>query len=184
MIVAFNGIKHSGKSTALEYLRDSCGFVEVSFARPLKDSVAALLGITVEEIEEWKNDPSCTITLTRPNGMRSSQTMREFLQWYGTQAHRDIPEFGRNVWVDMAEAKMDPDGLIVVGDCRFDNEAAVVHRCGGKVIRIVRDEVVTGDEHESEIGISPENIDLELDNNGTIEDLYDRLDLLMNGLVG
>jgi hypothetical protein len=183
MIIGLNGLKSSGKSTAADYLIASYGFVPVSFAQPLKDSVAALLGITLEEIEEWKNDPEARIIVQRPNGMRSSMDFRTFLQRYGTEAHRDIPEFGPCIWSDMADEKLQGPGNYVVADCRFVNECNVIHFNGGKVIRVLRDAAVTGDEHESEGALPPECIDAELDNNGRIEDLYDRLDLLMKGLI-
>lgn len=173
IILAFTGKLGSGKSTAAKYMVDEHGYEHFSFARALKKSFAALFGITVEEIEEWKNDPACTIMLTRPNGMRSSMTLREGLQRYGTESHRDI--FGSNFWVDFAMQNL-PDKA-VCDDCRFPNEAAAIRCWGGKIIEIRRDSVGDTGSHASEVGIGsdPDGV---IFNNGLVEDMYDFLDAL------
>ncbi len=183
MIIGFTGLKSSGKTTAADYLIAEYGFRAVSFAQPLKDSVCALFGIRSEQIEDMKNDPNSTVTLTFPNGMRATQSFRAFLQRYGTEAHRDIPEFGKNVWTDMAEDKLSDCDNIVIADVRFENEARVIHRCGGKIIRVSRSASLTGDIHESEAGLPLHLIDANLDNNGRVEDMLDRLDLLAAGVI-
>jgi hypothetical protein len=188
MIIGFNGLKHSGKTTAADYLVEEYGFEPVSFAQPMKDSIAALFGVTVEDLEEVKDSPLAHVTLFLPSVEEQPAgqvrlSIRQFMQRYGTEAHRMIPEFGLNVWSDMAEDKLSADKNLVVADCRFDNEAVVIHRCGGKIVKVVRDAVVSGDEHASETGLSPMNIDLFLSNNDRIDDLFDRLDLLVRGLV-
>ncbi len=183
MIIGFTGLKSSGKTTAADYLIAEYGFRAVSFAQPLKDSVCALFGIQRDQIEVMKNDPASTVTLTFPNGMRATQSFRSFIQRYGTEAHRDIPEFGRNVWTDMAVSKLEGHNNFVVADVRFENEAEVVRRAGGKIIRVSRSLSLTGDTHESEAGLPLHMIDANLDNNGRIEDMYDRLDLLAQGAI-
>jgi hypothetical protein len=189
MIIGFNGLKHSGKTTAADYLIEEYGFEPVSFARPMKDSMAAFLNVNKDHMEAVKDSPFATIVVFLPATddfpypVMQKLSMRVGMQRYGTEAHRLIPEFGLNVWSDMAEDKLSADKNLVVADCRFDNEAVVIHRCGGKIVKVVRDAVVSGDEHASEAGISPMNIDLFLSNNDRIDDLFDRLDLLVRGLV-
>lgn len=94
MLIGMTGLKGSGKDTAAAHLVAVHGFTRVAFADLLKESLAAFFGITMEEIEEWKNDDSCVIIFQRPNGMRSTMTLRQALQRYGTEAHREI--FGTN----------------------------------------------------------------------------------------
>jgi hypothetical protein len=187
MIIGFHGLKGSGKSTAADYLILKYGFREVSFAQPMKASMAAFLDVDPAHLEAVKNSPIAKISVFLPavedefEPFKIEHTVRQGYQRYGTEAHRLIPEFGMNVWTDMAESKFDGLDNCVVADCRFVNEAETVRACGGYVLHIIRDDVVVGDTHASEGLLPPENIDSELDNNGRIEDLYDRLDLLIHG---
>jgi hypothetical protein len=52
-VIAISGWKGSGKDLSAEYLVENHGFKRVSFADPLKDSVALEYGIT----REWLDDP-------------------------------------------------------------------------------------------------------------------------------
>lgn len=175
MLLGITGLKSSGKSTVADYLVLEHGYEIGSFALPLKQSVSALFGITLEEIEEWKNDPACTVTLTRPNGMRSSMTLREFLQRYGTEAHRHVPAMGLDFWVNLLGPSL--HDRMVVPDVRFENEARIIRERGGRIIRVERQEVAgSGDTHESEWGVQA---DATIVNDGSLEELYDFVDALV-----
>ena len=61
---------------------------------------------------------------------------------------------------------------VVITDVRFDNEAAWIHNRGGVVINIVRDQDdIKENKHSSEGGLKSDSIDLQIRNNGTIEDM-------------
>lgn len=66
---------------------------------------------------------------------------------------------------------------VVVPDCRFDNEADIVRENGGHVIHVCRElppgiEVVKG--HASEQGVSIKPGDLQIVNDGSLEDLRNK----------
>ena len=61
---------------------------------------------------------------------------------------------------------------VVITDVRFSNEAFWIHNRGGVVINIVRDQDdIKENKHSSEGGLKPDDIDLTIYNNGTIEDM-------------
>ena len=179
MILGLHGKMGSGKNEAAKRLAlIAPPVIEVSFARRLKESAAALLGCTVDDLEAWKNDPEMYLCVCDHVGpmMDESQTVRSFLQRYGTEAHRDI--FGQDFWLDAALPmrgthspaplrSVDTEyarALYVVTDVRFPNEAQRIRDLGGTVVRIIGPNEDTGN-HPSE---QPIECDYSIDN--TIRD--------------
>jgi hypothetical protein len=142
MLIGINGAAGSGKDTAYNLIKEIYSDTEkVSFAEKLKVSVSKLLNLDVELIEELKNNESVAMLWGFPSDKAYDSlynrmgewrlNMREFLQRYGTEAHRDI--FGDNFWVDMA-LPLDTDHagkILVVTDMRFPNEAERVKELSG-----------------------------------------------------
>lgn len=189
-MVGLNGFKSSGKDTVGAYLVEEHGFVRYSFADLLKESAAALFNITPEEWDEYKNDESVEVVLRRGQKHIDRQTARSFLQRYGTEAHRDV--FGGSFWIDavMEQINIAYGGFkvvrgkrvpargfnIVFTDARFENELRAIRSHGGKNIRILRPGLDGEDQHVSEAAAPDELIDIELVNDGSIEDLYTLID--------
>jgi hypothetical protein len=184
MIIGIAGAKHSGKNTLAEYISDHFegDFLvkEWSFAADLKRSAAKALGFEGEHEEVFFCDDlkeAGTITISfdneklAPNSFEGwSISGREFLQLYGTEAHRDI--FGPNFWVNNLFDKIyaDEDGQLIhtadtrprfdlITDVRFPNEADAIRSNDGKVIQIRRTEVERGDSHSSEKPLDTSLID-------------------------
>ena len=79
---------------------------------------------------------------------------------------------GMPCWCDVPERQLDR-GAIVVADVRFNNEADMVHRLGGIVVKVDRD-IPKEDTHISESGIDAMTCyDILIQNNGSLEDLYE-----------
>ena len=147
MIIGVHGRIGSGKDAFFERaerMHNQLGLPRpqrVSFADKLKDSACALLGITRDQMEEMKRDDTRGIKFVDSHliygEVEPDITMREFLQRYGTEAHRDI--FGDDFWVDAALPKdLEHDGsLYICTDTRFENEAARIRDLGGCIVRMV-----------------------------------------------
>jgi hypothetical protein len=195
---------HGGKDTAFDFLvnrfnGDYGPFQRVGFADKLKLSGMAALGLTQGSDED---------TIALANDLKENGVIavvcagygpadphiisgREFQQWYGTEAHRDI--FWREFWVDAllpqpsetfpgsdrwwenqsALKKSFPDvGTLVITDCRFPNEAQRVLGLGGEVWVIDADErlgPLPEDSHESEYPLPERLVTRHVDNNRTLE---------------
>lgn len=189
MLLGFAGGIGSGKDTALERVRalyPDQEVVQISFAAKLKESASTLFGLTPEFVEAEKRNPNCTITL-HVNGEEVGMvlTFRQFLQRYGTEAHRDV--FGDNFWVDAAlPLDFDHTGKIVcVTDARFANELQRVLDLGGENVFFESDSTEASSveaAHASETSIDPDLITHTLDNR-TRDDNYRSLDTQLAEII-
>lgn len=208
MIIGFCGNPNAGKDTAGAYLIKKYGFERKAFADPLKKSVAALFNIPFWEIDKFKGEDNVYVTIgykNQPTDPRhfdvegatsldgyvppyhmwspiSELTMRQFLQRYGTESHRDV--FWQDFWVDQA---LPVEGFyagrkVTLTDVRFDNEVERIHLLKGVVIRIER----PGTEISSSEHIAEQNqflnANVTIQNDRAIEDLYEQLDNLLTTL--
>jgi Deoxynucleotide monophosphate kinase len=187
MIIGLTGLKGSGKDTIAAHLVKEYGYERRAFADPLKKSVANLFDIPFHEVDQMKNDETLKVQLIRagnkplhgtfPLPIRSL-TFREFLQRYGTEAHRDVPEFGDDIWIDLTlPVKGYYEGRdIVVSDVRFENEARRIRYLKGVVVEVARPALVNQDPHRSETE-RPEP-DYTIFNHHTIEELYTGVEVM------
>ena len=166
LIIGFAGKARSGKDTAGAYLVDNYQFLRYSFAQPLKDATKIMFHLTDKQIEN-KEKPA------EPWG----RSPRELYQKVGTDIARNIDV---NVWVKGADIfrQDNPGRSIVITDVRFSNEAFWIREQGGIVVflesktRGIHEH--TG--HSSENGLTGEDVDLIMENDGTIEAFHEKLE--------
>ena len=102
-------------------------------------------------------------------------TPRKILQLLGTEAGREI--IHPNIWVNSLFADYTTDSNWVITDVRFPNEAQAIKDRGGIVIRIERPggESHCGGAHASETALDDYDFDIVINNDGTIEELIDKV---------
>ena len=191
MLIGVNGQLGSGKDAFCERAQHlaASGAIETpgpverrAFADKLKQSVAALFGITLDFMEKAKRDETTLVQIrelrfgiSRVTGLRwtrhipgferivVSQTMRVTLQRKGTEAGRDI--FGDDFWIDQCVPEdLDHEGkVVIVTDARFPNEAERIKAAGGFMVRVSAGDL-NGDPHPSEQVLDSSLISLEVDN--------------------
>lgn len=227
VLIGLNGEAESGKDTGFDFIKEwgeknNKVAKRDAFADRLKISAAAALGwepeldIGLDPIEFCnllKNDGSVIQVIVEPPldaddlSVTYEISGREYLQFYGTEAHRDV--FANDFWVDAvlptgeactARGDFYPewhenfkDGdlgyeqyvadLCVVTDVRFPNEAERVKELGGVVWKIDREVPGAGD-HPSEQTLDPELIDLIIDNNGGLDDYQMMIEIALEHLLG
>lgn len=190
MIIGLCGKKGSGKDTAAQYLVDNYGYQRIGFADSLKESLANLFDIPIELIDDWK-EPSeqAQVRLASRAGIHINLSWREFLQRYGTEAHRDV--FGESFWVEQVLPYYSDEGKyvhlakqkLVISDVRFPNEAARINTYGGFLVEIVRPSLDNiADPHRSEQKLK-EDFEL-LNQEDNMRNLYTALDEFMETQVG
>ena len=156
--IAFTGKAGVGKTTAAEYFMWKYGFIKYSFAGAVKGIAGTL----------W------------PEAFKGGAKPRKLLQAFGMC----VCTVDKDVWVNYVlrqihslPSKVD----IVIDDCRFLNEADLLHRQGFIVVRILgpqRVEIV-GDEanHVSETEQAAIIPDFELENyKEGVASLHDAID--------
>ena len=204
-IIGVCGFIGSGKDTIADYLVNLHHFRRESFANTLKDAVSAVFGwdrIMLEgrtkQAREWREqvDPWWAQRLGIPH-----LTPRWILQNWGTEVCRK--NFHDDIWIASLENKLRAStDNIVISDCRFPNEIAAIKKAGGRVVRVVRGAepewyqlavsrncgpngnsswALSGRKleqlgiHASETAWVGTKFDAVLDNNGTLEDLYQQV---------
>lgn len=208
MIIGFVGFIGSGKDTAADYLVNFHGFRRDSFANTLKDAVAAVFGwdrVLLEgrtkEAREWREQRDEWWS----NRLGKDITPRHILQYWGTEVCRQ--GFHDDIWIASLENKMRKTGdNIVISDVRFPNEIKAIKSAGGQVVRVIRGadpewyqdawNVNQGPTnmtwavskmrmeqrgiHASETAWIGKGIDLEIDNNGSIDQLFAQIKNLVS----
>lgn len=179
-VIGLHGGLESGKDTAFSMIEKVAQrpVKRDAFADRLKQSAAAALGYKGDDpiafCNELKEVGQITIELY-PGDIYKIVTGREYLQWYGTEAHRQV--FDPDFWIkavlpDEGRDDLEQDTLLVITDVRFPNEAEAVRRVGGEVWEVDASKRKPRDEsHASEKRLPDGLIDYVLDNNGTLEDL-------------
>ena len=205
MIIGVCGFIGSGKDTVADYLVNLHHFRRESFANTLKDAVSAVFGWDrtmlegrTKQAREWREqvDAWWAERLGIPH-----LTPRWILQNWGTEVCRK--NFHDDIWIASLENKLRAStDDIVISDCRFPNEIAAIKKAGGRVVRVVRGAepewyqlavsrnrgpngnsswALSGRKleqlgiHASETAWVGTRFDAVLDNNGTLEDLYQQV---------
>jgi hypothetical protein len=205
MIIGICGFIGSGKDTIADYLVNLHHFRRESFANTLKDAVAAVFGWDrmmlegrTKQAREWREqvDLWWAERLGIPH-----LTPRWILQNWGTEVCRK--GFHDDIWIASLENKLRAStDDIVISDCRFPNEIRAIKNAGGRVVRVVRgaepewyEAAIMANRgpggnlswavsrrqlelqgiHESETAWAGTEFDVIIDNNGTLEDLYQQV---------
>jgi hypothetical protein len=168
-IIQLLGQARSGKDWTAEQLKtyfESQGkSVEVmSYAAPMKRIAATLFGISLEQLDEYKNNSErFKINLIDyTNGEHGFDTnFREFLQRLGNDTIKPI--FGDDVWAKLAKAHISKSkaDIVIMSDCRFSVE---LNEIGGTTVRIVNNSLPPPMNHSSEHELLHVSTNAELNN--------------------
>lgn len=185
----------------LDMIGELSGWEVMKFAGKLKTIASILTGIPVQKFEdqafkktnlgsEW-DAPIAGEDWRNGEPVKVSMSVREFLQKLGTDGLRD--NLHTNVWVNALFADYipthhdhAPNGFEypnwIITDCRFENEAQAVLDHGGIIIRVNRPGVEAVNAHPSETSLDNWEFTHTLLNDGTIEDLYQKVSSLLQTL--
>lgn len=183
-LIGLVGYAGTGKDTVRQLLESEHGFTGLAFADPMRTMLRALFtanGLDEKYIDErdHKEAPIEDLLTDQP------VTYRQMAQTLGT-------EWGRNLssdfWLQIAGAhiahrRQRGERLFVISDVRFVNEARWVKDAGGELWRIHRPDVLPVRPHASEAEIEHIECDRLIDNSGSLDDLWTRVDSVMGGVV-
>jgi hypothetical protein len=207
MIIGIVGFIGAGKDTIADYLVNLHGFRRESFANSLKDAVSQVFGWDRTMLEgrtkqsrEWREQRDEWWS----QRLGIEITPRWILQYWGTDVLRK--NFHDSIWIASLENKLrNSRDDIVISDCRFPNEIQSIKRAGGLVVRVVRgpepkwyDHAVNFNSgptavgwsigkttldrlkvHPSEYSWVGTKFDTVLDNNASLDHLYDQVKSLV-----
>jgi hypothetical protein len=146
MIIGLCGFKGSGKTTLAKLMAPT--FTRQPFAEPLYKMLETLLihqGATRSEI-----DYLFTTGKEESTPYLNGKSPRQALQTLGTEWGRN--HIAKTIWLDVWKRKLATQSTsIVVDDVRFLNEAEMLRRHGGIIIKIERPGVELDPQHISEL---------------------------------
>lgn len=200
MIIGVIGYIGSGKNASADILVNQFGFKKESFAKSLKDAAAIIFGWDRQMLEG--DTPESRLWREQEDKYWSKQlgwtvTPRAVLQKLGTEAGREV--FGYSLWTASTMRRMEQDpGDYVITDVRFPNEAEALKAAGGLLVRVTRDtpqwadhlknvmqtmyidvpewmEHFYPDVHASEWNIALLDHDVEVFNDGSLQDLEEKI---------
>ena len=165
-VILVSGYKRSGKDFVSTILNSELeNSISYSLATPLKDIVATTLGISLDELDLFKNNPEYySVVFMFKDKMFGSSDFRKILQKFGTEATKKW--FGDPVWTDLFIAQDFKEDYIIISDWRFRTEVEEFSKVYDNVItiRINDDNIVNTDMHPSETALDGFDYDYVIDN--------------------
>lgn len=173
MIIAFSGRIGSGKSELAKICQNK-GFEKLYFALPLKQLVANLIHVGIEDINPLKNvEKKYKFTKkdyiylanetnipfeTIRDEMKNVKfnTVRQLLQFIGTDL---IRKYNPNWHVNKIKTMIDKNKNYVFDDVRFPNELKLIKELGGDCWFIIRPTINNVSNHISEISLTWKDFD-------------------------
>ena len=187
MLLGICGLIGSGKDTVAEQLVKHHGFKRDSFAKSLKDAVSSMFNWDRKMLEgdtassrHWREQPDAFWS----ERFGKPITPRWVLQYFGTEVMRQ--GMYDAIWVDSVIGRYKGENT-VISDTRFINEIKTIKAHGGKIMLVKRGELPTREEmqkqgaHQSEWDWIGSDFDYVIENNGTKEELFDKVAELIIG---
>lgn len=185
ILIGLHGLAGSGKDSVGHYLEDVYQFERAALAKPIKDAACVLFDLTPEHFEDRGLKETVIPWL--------GKSPRQIAQLLGTEFGRRY--LGSDIWIKVAKQRLDAwrsefleqtfHSLcgFVVTDIRYDDEAEWIRSEGGAVWHIHRPGLAPVSSHSSENGISLTHGDMMIENSGTLYDLYDKVDFLIDATL-
>lgn len=173
MIIGLSGYAGSGKDTVAKILVDEHGFQRRAFADKIRDMLY--------EMNPMAGGEPIQIRVDSDGWEKAKQhpEVRRLLQKLGVSARNHI---GQNVWVNSVIRTMPANNPYVISDVRFKNEVDALIALGGEVWRIERPGVGPINNHVSESELKDYTFDKLIINDGTLEDLRNKVIGILNDI--
>ncbi len=194
-IVGIGGKLASGKDAISDHLVEAYGWVKLGMSDALADALYTLNPwIDVEALESFEGEWIKVGNVIRYQDLYDSvgyvdakkvSEVRRLLQVLGTEVGRR--QIDDNLWVNMMVKKVlaavasDAPGVIVTG-IRFENELdAIMETLSGETWWVNRPSLsaTVNAGHASENSVSADDFSIVIENDGTLTDLYAKVDRLV-----
>lgn len=169
-LIGLCALARCGKTTVANHLHDHHGLEHYSFASPLKRGLWMMLGLTHEHTEGDLKE--------LPMEEFGGKSPRQMMQTLGTEWGRNL--IAEDVWLTCAKkALANADHGLVIADVRYENEAQWIRDHGGVIVHIQRPGAEKVSSHASEAGVAIAAGDLVVLNDGSLNELYANVDLVV-----
>lgn len=165
VIIQIGGFKRSGKDTISKMIanhyQSSGKLVDIfHYAGPLKQIAASIFDISLEQLDEFKNNKTELYRFNTYEEPCKVTDFREILMKIGNEAIK--PVFGSDVWQKIMLEKIEKSeaDIIIIPDFRF----AVEHIPNAVTIRINNSDIINDTDHPSETELIDFDFDMSIDN--------------------
>ena len=178
VLIGIHGKPRAGKDTIANRLVNKYGFLRYGPGDPVKRATAAMFDV---ELDNFYHDD-----LKDSHNDYWGISYREMAQKVGKESSRDV--FGEDFWMRHVEKKLLslPDEIpgLVLADIRYANETVWVRQRGGMILFVERTNRprAANEQHAAEQSLDPSLADVIIPNNGTVQDLWDKVDLIAEPL--
>lgn len=183
MLIGLCGFAAAGKDTAAALLINEYQFQRVAFADPIKAALLALNPYIPDPTGESFVRMSAVSEGREWSEVKEQPEVRRLMQVIGTEVGRNL--FDPDIWVKLAERKLTSTlsvGNTVITDVRFPNEARLIKKHGGALIRITRPGFGPVNEHVSDRASQSWTYAHHIENDDDIDALHHKVRQLMKQL--
>jgi len=180
-IIALTGAKGSGKDTVATLIKSKFENVEtIAFADPIKKVIQNIFGLDNRNNKEYDDFKRTTLTFDLPSSRMAAAHGRHVVREIGMlMRYYDSKQFTEYVKEQIAQQ---PHKIWIITDLRFDNEYTVLKRMGAKIVKINRPSYQY-DGHITERGFDDHLVDHILLNDGSVDFLDARVDIVMKHIL-
>jgi len=173
-VIGLCGYARSGKDATAQFLTEQ-SWKRLAFADAVRDACYALNPIVGYNLESGYFNYLQEIVdeIGWDRAKVEYYDIRLLLQKMGTEVGRML--LGESVWVDIVARQIEPGVNYVITDVRFPNEVEWLKSMGGTVVRITRPDTEPVNAHVSDTGVSSLPVDVVIENDGTLDDLRDKI---------
>ena len=174
LIGIYSDVPQSGKSTITDYFVKR-KMQRESFAESVKISLlSVLIDLGVENPKDYLWGAK------KASYIRQTQCTGGYLMSHYAMFMRNT--FGQDIWLNTTLNRMKKDVNYVIDDMRFPNEYGIFDY----TVKVVRNGVIKehGRDETSEGQLSNKYFDYTIENNGTLQDLQDKVETLYYDITG
>lgn len=194
-LYGLGGKLRAGKDAVGDYLEANHAFTKLGMSDALNEALLALNPI-IPTGKYWESGYEHYMTYQDYHAAhgyveaKKNPEVRRLLQALGTEVGRNMID--PDVWVNIAEAKIQAlrsQGIpVVITAVRFPNEIEMIRRLGGTTVWIHRAEQARTDageaitQHASETSVDAYDFEYVISNNGTLDDLYVKVENVLDNV--
>lgn len=197
-ILALGGWKASGKDAFADRLVETHGWTKLAMGELILEAmIVADPWIKIRATEEPRLGPALSGRRPLTSHLRASQildavgyvqakTITEFRDFMLTFSDGVKQVAGEDVWVRAMQARLSAtQGPVVFTGCRMPLEHAMLVSTGAHLAWISRPGVqAPAGSHRTETSLGPADFDSVIDNDGTLEELWEKADRFAEALSG
>lgn len=176
-VIALTGHKGAGKDTIAALIYDLIGSSvrTIAFADPIKIQIMKFFDLA--NTHQYDLFKRTDVEYQLSDHLKHSVSGRHIVREIG-MLMRSYDTFQFTEYVK-DEIRQDPNSVWIITDLRFDNEYLLVKSFGGKIVKVYRPGENHKDMHITERGFDDELCDYTIENDGTIEELKEKVTELL-----